>query len=103
MGLKQRLVSLANGALSVTGARLVSAHNFEQLQVLYRHRDSYDEPVFRVGQRTLSYFAHRYNCGWPDLAWCSERSLELALADTWLELVPPETVTEIGAVTPYYW
>ncbi len=57
---------------------------------------------FELGGREFSYFYHRYNCGWPPYA--SERCVELALADAWLEACSPvQSVVEIGAVTPYYW
>ena len=46
-------------------------------------------------------FYHAFNCGWPP--YTSERSVELALANAWLEDFRPDEVIEIGAVTPYYW
>lgn len=33
----------------------------------------------------------------------TERAVELAIADPWLEQVESERVIETGAVTPYYW
>ena len=33
----------------------------------------------------------------------TERSVELALADRWLDAADPDLVREVGAVTPYYW
>jgi hypothetical protein len=33
----------------------------------------------------------------------TERAVELAIADLWLEQVESERVLETGAVTPYYW
>jgi hypothetical protein len=54
------------------------------------------------GGQEYKYFAHSYNCGWPT-GLCTERTVELALADRWLTGVALERVCEIGAVTPYYW
>jgi len=55
---------------------------------------------FSLGGREYPCFYHAYNCGWPP--YVSERTVELALADAWLSAVQGD-VTEIGAVTPYYW
>lgn len=43
-----------------------------------------------------------HNCGWPPHR-MTERAVELALADRWLDQVASESIMEIGAVTPYYW
>lgn len=56
---------------------------------------------FSRGERRLPYFFHRHNCGWPP-ARCTERVVELALADDWLR-GHSSGVLEVGAVTPYYW
>jgi hypothetical protein len=57
---------------------------------------------FTFSGREYRYFFHYHNCGWPPSR-CTERTVELALADRWLEQFAPEDVYEIGAVTPYYW
>jgi hypothetical protein len=101
MGWKQRILDAANAPLSLLGARLVPAREHAQMA---RLRESLGEPLkFTLGSTTFDAFAHRYNCGWPYLATHTERSVELAVADYWLSLVPANEVTEIGAVTPYYW
>jgi hypothetical protein len=61
-----------------------------------------EPPTFTFGGQSFRHFFHYHNCGWPPER-CTERSVELALADTWLNLVEPHYVSEIGAVTPYYW
>jgi hypothetical protein len=57
---------------------------------------------FTFRRREYRYFFHYHNCGWPPSR-CTERTVELALADSWLDRIDPEAVYEIGAVTPYYW
>jgi hypothetical protein len=61
---------------------------------------------FSFNGRIYPLFAHRFNCGWPPRR-MTERSVELALADAWLQQIErraePQDVWEIGAVTPYYW
>jgi hypothetical protein len=59
-------------------------------------------PAFTFRQRKYECFCHRYNCGFPPSR-MTERALELAIADRWLEQVESERVIETGAVTPYYW
>lgn len=100
MGWKQRILDAANAPLGLIGARLVPEREHAQMLNL---RESLDGLTFSLGGETFEQFAHRYNCGWPHLASHTERSVELAVADRWLGLVPLESVTEIGAVTPYYW
>src|SRR5438105_5816243 len=101
MGWKQRILDAANAPLGLLGTRLVPAREHAQMQ---RLRESLGEPLtFTLGGTIFEAFAHRYNCGWPHLASHTERSVELAVADRWLDLIPFEDVTEIGAVTPYYW
>jgi hypothetical protein len=56
---------------------------------------------FALWGRRYPCFYHSYNCGWPPYA--SERCVELALANAWLEEKPSDEAIEIGAVTPYYW
>jgi hypothetical protein len=57
------------------------------------------EASFTLNGITLPYFWHAHNCGTPDDP-KTERVVEVAIADYWLSRV--ENVTEIGAVTPYY-
>ena len=65
--------------------------------------DSFNRiPRFTFGQRSYECFCHRHNCGFPPSR-MTERPVELAIADRWLEQVDGEGVIEIGAVTPYYW
>jgi hypothetical protein len=103
MGFKQFMVRCVNAALRPLGAQLVNAQDYDQLAVLKDHRELFHEPTFKIGAATFTSFAHRCNCGWPDLAWSTERTIELAMADRWLDLVSEIELTEIGAVTPYYW
>lgn len=58
--------------------------------------------TFRFAEKDLRYFYHYHNCGWPPQR-CTERTVELAIADYWLSHVDAKAVWEIGAVTPYYW
>ena len=50
----------------------------------------------------LPLFPHYHNCGHPPGV-MSERSVELSLANVFLDTVSRDTTVEIGAVTPYYW
>ena len=58
--------------------------------------------TFKYCENGLDYpmFSHNFNCGYPGSP-RSERAIELALADYWLQNLI--SVCEIGAVTPYYW
>jgi hypothetical protein len=58
--------------------------------------------TFWFAGREYRYFFHYHNCGWPPNR-CTERIVELALADYWLDRVDTSQVLEVGAVTPYYW
>jgi hypothetical protein len=58
------------------------------------------EATFTLNGIPLRYFWHAHNCGTPDDP-KTERVVEMAIADYWLQRV--ENVTEIGAVSPYYW
>jgi hypothetical protein len=63
----------------------------------------WDTPnTFEFGGTVLKLFVGNHNCGWPP-ARMTERAVELALADRWLEAAEIARVVEIGAVTPYYW
>lgn len=58
--------------------------------------------TFEFAGKVFKLFVSNHNCGWPP-ARMTERAVELALADRWLETVDDARVIEIGAVTPYYW
>ncbi len=60
------------------------------------------ELTFCLESKTHPYFFHRFNAGWPPHR-CTERIVELALADDWLQHRDSRKVVEIGAVTPWYW
>lgn len=60
------------------------------------------QPTFEFAGKVFKLFVSNHNCGWPP-ARMTERAVELALADRWLETVDATRVIEIGAVTPYYW
>jgi hypothetical protein len=89
----RRMVSGANVLLRKTGVALVPRWQVDAADRL---------PSFTVRGREYTGFCHRYNCGFPPLR-MTERLVELAVADRWLEESAPDAVTEIGAVTPYYW
>jgi len=86
-----RLVDGANILLRRTGLALVPGYRLDPLA-----------PGFGFRRRQYECFCHRYNCGYPPLR-MTERSVELALANVWLEQLDTDQVTETGAVTPYYW
>jgi hypothetical protein len=58
--------------------------------------------TFNFAGYRFPYYAHYHNCGHPPDA-MSERSLELTLAEVFLETTSRDSVIEVGAVTPYYW
>lgn len=58
-------------------------------------------PSFEFFGEKLLLFVHQHNCGRPPKR-MTERSLELSVADYWLNEVGSDAI-EIGAVTPYYW
>jgi hypothetical protein len=58
-------------------------------------------PTFPFNGRWYTAFCHAHNCGWPPSR-MTERAVELGLADRWLTQIDGP-VTEVGAVTPYYW
>ena len=61
-----------------------------------------NRPSFKFNGADYLYFFHRHNTGWPPHR-CTERVVELAIADHWLDCIGPDPVVEIGAVSPYYW
>lgn len=58
--------------------------------------------TFKIGNVELPYFYHEYNCGLKGSKRITERTIEIAIADYWLNNVDVDDVMEIGAVTPYY-
>lgn len=67
------------------------------------HLNWWQEPRdFVLDGHRYELFCHRYNCGWPP-GRMTERSVELAIADSWLSEREGSRICEIGAVTPYYW
>ena len=83
--------------------------NFDSLQkrqniMIYRFLRRFDwknKSYFNYRDEALNYFFHQHNCGYPPFT-CTERIVELSIADYWLNNVDDE-VHEIGCVTPYYW
>jgi hypothetical protein len=92
--------SALSGALNLLarplGAAVVPAWRWRQLTAPANF------PTFRFGGRDYPFLLHHYNCG-PRPATNTERTVELPLADRWLDKAPADTVVEVGAVTPYYW
>lgn len=62
--------------------------------------------LYEDGPR-LDYFFHPHNCGVASSARRTERTVELPIANFWLNrrdaLGSQELLVEVGAVTPYYW
>ena len=56
-------------------------------------------PTFQLNGRPVEHFIHRKNTGYPPYR-MSERTIELALADTFLTKMRDTRIVEIGAVTP---
>ena len=90
--MKQTLIKVLNIPLHYIGIQLIPEWNFQWRRYAR---------TFCFSGKEFNYFYHSYNCGWPP--YVTERSVELALADFWLDHIDPSDVIEIGAVTPYYW
>lgn len=61
---------------------------------------------YRSGGPELPYFYHKHNCGQPGSKRRTERTIEIPIAQHWLQQVEAKKdseVAEVGAVTPYYW
>lgn len=71
------------------------------LSRLLRRFDWKNKIHFNYRDEVLNYFFHQHNCGYPPFT-CTERIVELSIADNWLNKVEGD-VHEIGCVTPYYW
>jgi hypothetical protein len=91
MGWKRLAINLFNRPMGALGLRLVPIKSIQWWT---------SAVWFDLWGRQYPCFSHPYNCGWPP--YTTERSVELALADAWLNQVGGEVV-EVGAVTPYYW
>ena len=98
MGLRQAALGLADRLVRPAGLKLVNRGVWDACTQLMGHPPA----VFRFGGREYPYFVHHYNCGFP-AGYATERTVELALADAWLDRTPAAGVVEVGAVTPYYW
>ena len=89
------LVAAANWAARPLGLTLVPTWKWRELRAEWLR-------TFRLAGQEYPFFLHHYNCGQnPETA--TERTVELALADRWLDRAPEDRLIEIGAVTPYYW
>ena len=84
-----------NRFLSKIGLRVIPTWKWKEL-----YNGCAIHTLFR--NEKLVLFQHSYNCGGSSRT-ATERTVELAIADIWLETQRIESVTEIGAVTPYYW
>ena len=62
----------------------------------------FNSKSFMFNGKEYPLFIHGHNCGWPGRR-MTERSVELAIADRWLNENKHGNIIEIGAVTPYYW
>jgi hypothetical protein len=91
--LRRRLLRSANLLLKPVGLAILPRWQLDSLN---------GTPTFTFRLRQYECFCHRHNCGFPP-ARMTERAVELAVADRWLEQVDSEGVIETGAVTPYYW
>lgn len=93
--IKKALSAAVNWAASPFGLAVVSARKWDEFRAV-------PTETFRFAGRDYPFFLHHYNCGrHPGTA--TERTVELPLADAWLNRVPAEQLVEVGAVTPYYW
>ena len=62
----------------------------------------FDSESFTYGGVRMPLFEHPYNCGYKK-GRMTERAIELAITNYWLGKIDnDEYVTEVGAVTPYY-
>ena len=57
---------------------------------------------FQFETMHVPHFIAHHNVNYPPFR-MTERSIELALADIFLDQYPRDKVLEIGATTPYYW
>ncbi len=94
-GIKSAIAAALNRLARPLGVAVVPAWQWRELTVG-------GVQMFRLGGRDFPYFHHHYNCG-TYAATGTERTVELALADAWLDRAPAGRVVEVGAVTPYYW
>ena len=82
----RKIASACNHLLVPTGVCIVRVRDIEW----FRHIDHF----FYRGRKFYNFY-HRLNCGWPPLP-PTERSVELALADSWLTAAEPSKVWKSG-------
>jgi hypothetical protein len=73
---------------------------FSRISDFFESKKNETSFTLEDSQNCFEYFYHNYNCGYPGKR-KTERTVELSLADYWLDKVPNSW--EVGAVTPYYW
>ncbi len=66
----------------------------------FENEAKFIDKIFYLDGKQYDLFQHSYNCGYVQTR-MTERSVELALAEEYI-INCNETITEIGAVTPYY-
>ncbi|MDY3556689.1 hypothetical protein R5W24_005859 [Gemmata sp. JC717] len=93
--LKGALAAAVNWAARPLGVTVVPTWQWTELS-------SGSIRAFTAGGAEVPFFYHHHNCG-GHAATATERTIELALADRWLDHVPEDKLVEVGAVTPYYW
>ena len=99
----KRIMAAANPVLAPFGCRVVpSWARVVPESMLEANPLIGSSPRFEFGGQSFPYFVHHHNCGWPPPV-ATERTVELAIADYWLNQVPLNEIIEVGAVTPYYW
>ena len=95
--MKQQILDVANAILKPVHARVEPEWKVVgPVEYLEKY------PTFRYAGEEVPFFLHPFNCGHHP-ATATERTVELALADRWLDKVGAANVTEVGAVTSYYW
>lgn len=65
-----------------------------------KYKNKYLAKTFLYNDKQFFLFQHHYNCGFYTRK-MTERALEMALAEMWLNQTEGE-ILEIGAVSPYY-
>jgi hypothetical protein len=93
MSMQRQMLNAVNVPLRLAGAMLMPVWRVHWATPMHE---------FEFAGQRYPYFYHRHNCGWPPFP-CTERSVELSLADRWLSNADAGRVCEVGAVTPYYW
>jgi hypothetical protein len=93
--IRSNIASLLNGLARPFGAVVVPSWQWDY----YIDRNC---RTFSFNSLAFPFFLHHHNCG-HDPSAATERTVELAVADYWLEKKTGLDIIEIGAVTPYYW